>query len=114
MLTSNRCGGPIVRRTCSLMRFFGIAAPNHGTQPAMLLQWANGGITPIVFPGGSRSPHWPLDVYWPQNVRIDRPVRANAKGNVVFSVGRADGSEPRATYWWDAGNQTTIPVRLKD
>jgi hypothetical protein len=47
-------------------------------------------------------------------VRIDRPVRANAKGNVVFSAGSADGSGPRATYWWDAGNQTTIPVRLKD
>jgi hypothetical protein len=174
MLTANRCGGPIVRRACSLMRFFAIAAgiallapsgvradtlspfydaaqlpmsgdlagmtgtripqgsdlfvegltedgritfsaaPNHSTQPAMLLQWANGGITPIVFPGGSRSPHWPLDVYWPQNVRIDRPVRANAKGNVVFSIGSTSGSGPRATYWWDAGNQTTIPVRLKD
>jgi hypothetical protein len=88
------------------------AAPAPAARASLLLQWANGALTPIVYPGGGRSPLWPLDVYWPQNVAVDRPVSVNANGNVVFSVDSADGAGPWATYWWAAGNQTAVKVAL--
>src|SRR5262249_31697367 len=88
------------------------AAPTRGKLPTMLLQWADDAITPIVLPGGGRSPHWPLDIYWPQDVAVDWPVGGNRRGNVGFSVDTPSGSGAWATYWWDAGNQTAIPVRL--
>jgi len=88
------------------------AAPTRGKLPTMLLQWMDDAITPIVLPGGSRSPHWPLDVYWPQDVAVDRPVGVNGKGDVVFSVDTSSGSGAWATYGWDAGSQTALPVRL--
>lgn len=88
------------------------AAPTRGLLPSMLFQFAGGAITPIVFPGGSRSPNWPLDVYWPNKVGVDQPVSVNESGNVVFSVDNPYGTIPWATYWWDAGNQTATKVVL--
>jgi hypothetical protein len=88
------------------------AAATPGGLPSVLLQWGNDQANPLVVPGGGRSPHWPLDVYWPQDVVVDRPVGVNARGDVVFSVDSQSGAGPWATYWWDGGNQTAIPVRL--
>lgn len=88
------------------------AAPTRGKPPTMLLQWTDNAVTPLVVPGGGRSPHWPLDVYWPQDVSVDRPVGVNRSGDVVFSVESASSPAASATYWWEAGTQTALPARL--
>jgi hypothetical protein len=82
---------------------------DDGTKPDTILQYANGGFTPILV-AGSPGPvgTWPKDVF---NFG-PAPQDMNQQGDVVFAV-RSRGSNPLGTFLWNAVTQTVTPVALK-
>jgi hypothetical protein len=80
-------------------------------KPELLLQYADGKITPIVMAGrDAPTGKWPNDVLvaWPT------PSRMNQRGNVVFTTLRIQGGVPfTGTYLWGYQARKVTPVLLK-
>lgn len=75
----------------------------------LLIQYADGKLTPIVAPGQAG----PLG-QWPENLWFDAPVSMNERGDVVFSgllVQVAD-TDTGGTFLWDRASRTLAPVAL--
>jgi hypothetical protein len=75
----------------------------------LLIQYADGKLTPIVGPGQEG----PLGK-WPENLWFDAPVSMNEQGDVVFSgllvqVGDADTG---GTFLWDRASRKLAPIAL--
>jgi hypothetical protein len=86
--------------------YFGVGALNDsghltfttGTNDGeLLIQYANGELTPIVLPGGEGP-----GGKWPLSVRIMTSVKINQQGNAVFAAGVFQGEQPQFdVFRWD-------------
>jgi hypothetical protein len=79
-----------------------------GGNPGLLMQYADGKLTPIVT-AGTEGPvgNWPADVsfLWPFGM--------NQSGNVVFGAARNGGRKLMGTFLWDARTRKVIPLALR-
>jgi hypothetical protein len=80
-----------------------------GGKPELLLQYADGKITPIVVAGGAA----PKGT-WPKDVLVNWLPQMNQRGNIVFNISRIEGDFPLlGTCTWDYQAQKVTPVVLK-
>jgi len=80
---------------------------NTGSKPELLLQYADGQLTPIggpglVAPGGN----------FPADVTFDWPFGMNQLGNIVFVATHKSGSNPFGTFLWNNPAKTLTAVTL--
>jgi hypothetical protein len=61
----------------------------------LVLQYADGKLTPINAPGGD-GPAGP----WPEDSGLTGPLRMNQQGNAVFYTGRQSNNEVLGTFLW--------------
>jgi hypothetical protein len=79
---------------------------NSGTKPELLVQYADGQLTPIGGPGRD-SPAGP----WPDDVTFFWPFGMNQLGNIVFTAARK--VNPFGTFLWDNAAKKLTTVALK-
>ncbi len=78
---------------------------NAGQKPELLLQYADGQLTPIGGPGRD-SPAGP----WPEDVTFFWPFGMNQLGNIVFTAARK--VTPIGTFLWDNTAKQLTAVAL--
>lgn len=89
------------------------AGANQGTQPEMLLKWADGLIYTIAAPSTGPASAWPGPVYWAHDLVIDRPVSVNRRGYVLFSADHTGIGRSWGTFLWNPNNQQVTSIALK-
>lgn len=79
-----------------------------GPRPGLLMQYADGKLTPIVTAGTEG----PIG-NWPQDVSFLWPFGMNQSGNVVFGAAKSGSRKLLGTFLWDAKAHKVTPLALR-